>query len=75
MKTLVMQYFLVMGILNINFGNNNLDDTNYNEDDHEKLEKCKAVKNELKEELMEIVWHSKRCWDSCMLEDEPIFTE
>ena len=87
MKTLVMPYYLVMGILNIDFGNNNLDETSYNEDDHDtiilirlfswyiKFEKRKALKKELKEELMEIVWHFKRCWDSCMLEDEPIFTE
>ena len=37
MKTLVMPYYLVMGILNIDFGNNNLDDTSYNEDDHDTI--------------------------------------
>ena len=62
-----------MGILNIDLKNINLNDINYEEDDPDtiilirplawyiKFEKRKALKKELKEELMSIVWHPKRC--------------
>ena len=47
---------------------------------HIKLEKRKALKKELGEELMPIVWHPNRWLDWCMLEDEkknvyPMFVE
>ena len=47
---------------------------------HIKFEKCKALKKELNEELMPIVWRPKRWWDFCTSEDEkkqiePPFTE
>ena len=62
-----------MGILNIDLKNINLNDINYEEDDPDtiilirplawyiKFEKRKTLKKELKEELMPIVWHPKRC--------------
>ena len=61
-----------MGILNIDFNNINLNDTNYDEDDpetiihvrllawHIEFEKCKALKKKISEELMLIAWHTKR---------------
>ena len=70
-----------MGILNTDLKNINLDD-NFDEDDpdtiilirllawHSKFEKRKALKKELNEELMEIAWHPKRCWNFCMSENE-----
>ena len=70
-----------MGILNIDLNNINLDN-DFHEDDpdtntlirllvwHTKFEKRKALKKELNEELMEIVWHSKRCWNFSMSEDK-----
>ena len=46
---------------------------------HIKFGKRKALKKELNEELMPIVWHPKRWWDFCTSEDqkkqiEPPFT-
>ena len=81
-----------MGILNIDLNNINLDDTYYDEDNpktvinirllawHIKFEKRKALKKELNEELIPIVWHPKKWRNFCMSEDEkkeiePIFTE
>ena len=61
-----------IGIFNIDLNSNNLDDTNYEEDDpdiiihvrllvwHTKFEKRKALKKELNEELMLAGWHSKK---------------
>ena len=37
---------------------------------HIKFEKCKALKKELNEELLTVVWHPNRWWDWCELEDE-----
>ena len=60
-----------IGIFNIDLNNNNLDDTNYEEDDpdiiihvrllvwHTKFEKGKTLKKEFNEELMLAGWHSK----------------
>ena len=67
-----------MGILNIDFNNTNLDDTNYDEDDPILFflpDFCLGILNlkntkHLNEELMLIVWHSNRWWDFCMSEDE-----
>ena len=71
-----------MGILSIDLNNVNLDNTNYNEDDPEtiihvrllawysKFEKRKALKKELSEELMLVVWHPRRWWNFGMSEDE-----
>ena len=47
---------------------------------HSRIEKCKALKKELNEELILIAWHPRRWWNICMLEDEkkeikPFFTE
>ena len=81
-----------IGIINIYLHYINIDDTNYNGDDpetiihirllawHIKLEKRKALRKELNEEIMPIQWHSKRWQNFCMSEDEkkevePIFTE
>ena len=81
-----------MGILTIYLNNINLGDTNYDEDDpdstiliillawHIKVEKRKALKKKLNEELMPVAWHPKRWWNFCVLEDEkkeidPIFIE
>ena len=59
------------GILNIDLNNVNLHN-NFNEDDPDtiilirllpwppKIEKCKAVKKELNEELMPVAWHPNR---------------
>ena len=70
-----------MGILNIDLNDINLDN-NFDEDDpntiilitlliwHIKFEKHKALKKKISEELMSIMWHPKRWWDFCMLEDE-----
>ena len=67
-----------MGILNIDFNNTNLDDTNYDEDDPILFFlpdfwlgtlNLKNAKH-MNEELMLIVWHSNRWWDFCMSEDE-----
>ena len=61
-----------MSILNIDFISINLDDNNFDEDDpdtiihvrlldwHIKFEKRKALKNELKEELMTVAWNPNR---------------
>ena len=58
-----------MGILSVHIINNNLDHTNYDEDHpktiihvrllawYSKLEKCKALKKDLNEELMIVTWH------------------
>ena len=35
-----------------------------------KFKKRKAFKKKIVEELMPIVWHPKRWWKFCMLEDE-----
>ena len=71
-----------MGILYIRLNNINVDDINYDAYDpdtnilvrllawHIKFENCKALKKELNEELMEIAWHPKRCWNFCMSQDE-----
>ena len=81
-----------MGILSVDLNNINLDYTNYDEDDlenlihikllawHAKSENSKALKKELNEELMLVVWHPKKWWDFSMSEDkkkeiEPIFTK
>ena len=45
---------------------------------HIKFEKRKALKKELNEKLIPIVWHPKRWWNFCLSEDEkkevePIF--
>ena len=81
-----------MGILTIDLNNINLGDTNYDEDDPDsiiliillawriKVEKRKALKKKLNEELMPVAWHPKRWWNFCVLEDEekeidPIFIE
>ena len=71
-----------MGILSIDPNNINLDDTNFDEDDPEtiinvrllawdiKFEKLRALKKELNEELMVIVWHP-RIWRNFRIpEDE-----
>ena len=81
---------IVMGILNRDLNNINLDNTNYHEDDpdtiivrlftwHIKFEKHKK---DLSEDLMPIAWHPKRWWNFCVSEDEkkeieiePIFTQ
>ena len=80
-----------MGILNIDLNNINLD-SNLDEDDldaiihirllawHIKFEKRKALKKELNDELMPIVWYPERWWNFCESEDdkkeiELIFTE
>ena len=78
-----------MGILSIDPTNVNLDDTNFDEDDPEtiinvrllawdiKFEKLRALKKELNEELMVIVWHP-RIWGNFRIpenekkEKEPI---
>ena len=81
-----------MGILTIDLNNINLGDTNYDEDDPDsiiliillawriKVEKRKALKKKLNEQLMPVAWHPKRWWNFCVLEDEkkeidPIFIE
>ena len=81
-----------MGIRTIDLNNINLGDTNYDEDDPDsiiliilltwriKVEKRKALKKKLNEELMPVAWHPKRWWNFCVLEDEkkeidPIFIE
>ena len=58
-----------MGIVRIDLNNINIDNTNYDEDDSEtiihirllacliKFEKCKAIKEELNEEVMLIAWY------------------
>ena len=60
-----------MGILSIDLYNINFDDTNYKEDDpettiyvkllawHSKFEKRKALKKEINEKLMFVVFHPK----------------
>ena len=80
-----------MGILDIDLNNINLDN-DFEEDDpgatihvrlsvwHIKFEKRKTLEKELNEELMSVAWHSSRCWDWCVSEDEkkeidPIFIE
>ena len=37
---------------------------------HIKFGKCKALKKELNEKSMPVVWHSKKCWDCGVSEDE-----
>ena len=73
MKILVMSLFSCneMGILNIDLNNINLDN-NFDEDDsdniilirllawHIKFEKCKALRKNISEELMPILWRPKR---------------
>ena len=73
MKILVMSLFSCneMGILNIDLSNINLDN-NFDEDDsdniilirllawHIKFEKCKALRKNISEELMPILWRPKR---------------
>ena len=63
---------LFMSILNIHLNCINLDNNNLDEDDsgtiihvrvlawHTKFEKHKALKKELNEELMTVVWHPNR---------------
>ena len=80
-----------MGILSVNLNNINLDN-NFDKDDpdtiilirllawHSKLKKHNALKKKISEELIPIVWHPKRCWNFCILEDKkretgPNFTE
>ena len=69
-----------MGFLSV--GINNLNDTNYEEDDPDSIiqfrilawyiefEKRKELKKELSEEFMPIAWSQDGCWDWCMLEYE-----
>ena len=84
-----------MGILSIDLYNINFDDTNYKEDDpettiyvkllawHSKFEKRKALKKEINEKLMFVVFHPKipkRWWNFCIpgnekKEIEQILTE
>ena len=64
--------FNQVGILCLDLHNISLNDTNYDEDNPAviihirlltwdiKLEKCKGLKNDMKEELMLSVWHPKR---------------
>ena len=71
-----------MNILNIDLKCINLDDNNFNEDEpdtiihvrllawYNKFEKRKALKKELNEKLIPVVWHFNRWWDWCMSEDE-----
>ena len=37
---------------------------------HIKFEKRKTLKKELNEELMLLASHTRKCWDSCISEDE-----
>ena len=81
-----------IGILNIDLNCINLDDNNLDENDHItiihvrllawhiKFEKRKALKKDIREELMPVAWHPNRWWDWCMSEDEkkeidPMFIE
>ena len=67
--------------LDIDLNSINLNDNNFSEDDpdtithvrllawHYKFEKHKALKKELKKELMQVGWHPHRWWSRCVLED------
>ena len=71
-----------MGILDIDLNCINLYDNNFDEDDPDtiihvrllawdtKVEKCKALKKELNEGLMPVVWHPNRSWEWSMSEDD-----
>ena len=69
-----------IGILSIDLNDINFDDTNYDKDDPETIiyirllawhiEKNKALKKELNEELMLVAWHPKRWWNFCRSEDK-----
>ena len=70
-----------MGIVNKDVNNINLDDTNYAKNDPDtiihirlsawriKLEKCKALRKELNEELMHIASHNRR-WQNFLRQEK-----
>ena len=82
-----------MGILGVDVDKINLDDKyDFDEDDpetivhvrllawHNKFEKRKACKKDIRKELMPAACHPSRWWDWCLPEDwkkeiEPIFTD
>ena len=75
MSHIVVLKWILCKWITVNLNNINLDDTNYEEDDPDtiilirflawyvKFEKCKALKEKIKEELMAIGWHPKRWWN------------
>ena len=81
-----------MGIFSVDLNNINLDDANFHENDlktiihvrplawHNKFEKRKAFKKNIKKELIPVACHPTRQWDWCMPEDkkkekEPFFID
>ena len=75
MSHIVVLKWILCKWITVNLNNINLDDTNYEEDDPDtiilirflawyvKFEKCKALKEKIKEELMATGWHPKRWWN------------
>ena len=63
-----------MGILDLDFNNIDLDNSNYNEDDpdtiiHVRFLACRKKsleKKKTREELMPITWHPRRWWNFCI---------